>query len=231
MKIERATAVACLILGSLALSARPADAQIAKIVDNSGRSFFVNSNTASVKLAPASKAHTNIYLPGEISFTGLAHPAVDMDRDGVEKLVREAAGRHRLDPALVRAVIETESNWNPKAYSHKAIWCWRRITPEKARWTAPTEFLHSAKHAITCRRFRTPISGRGPAACLTRLSTRTRSTGTSHPKDASYLGTTENSNRFWSHRFSSFGLRRVRGPKARRRSASGSRALVTVPYV
>src|SRR2546429_5489008 len=119
MKIERATAVACLILGSLALSARPADAQIAKIVDNSGRSFFVNSNTASVKLAPASKAHTNIYLPGEISFTGLAHPAVDMDRDGVEKLVREAAGRHRLDPALVRAVIETESNWNPKAYSHK----------------------------------------------------------------------------------------------------------------
>src|SRR6184192_2189900 len=93
MKIERATAVACLILGSLALSARPADAQIAKIVDNSGRSFFVNSNTASVKLAPASKAHTNIYLPGEISFTGLAHPAVDMDRDGVEKLVREAAGQ------------------------------------------------------------------------------------------------------------------------------------------
>src|SRR5438874_4050825 len=70
-----------------------------------------------------------------------------------------------------------------------SIWCWRRITPEKARWTAPTEFLHSAKHAITCRRFRTPISGRGPAACLTRLSTRTRSTGTSHPKDASYLGT------------------------------------------
>src|SRR6266566_3792687 len=103
MKIERATAVACLILGSLALSARPADAQIAKIVDNSGRSFFVNSNTASVKLAPASKAHTNIYLPGEISFTGLAHPAVDMDRDGVEKLVREAAGRHRLDPAVDRA--------------------------------------------------------------------------------------------------------------------------------
>ena len=133
MKIERATAVACLILGSLALWARPADAQIAKIVDNSGRSFFINSNPAPVKLAPASKAHTNIYLPGEISFTGLAHPAVDMDRDGVEKLVREAAGRHRLDPALVRAVIETESNWNPKAYSHKGAGGLMQLIPTTAQ--------------------------------------------------------------------------------------------------
>ena len=119
MKIERATAVACLILGSLALSARPVDAQIAKIVDNSGRSFFINSNPAPVKLAPASKAHTNIYLPGEISFTGLAHPAVDMDRDGVEK--------------LVRAVIETESNWNPKAYSHKGAGGLMQLIPTTAQ--------------------------------------------------------------------------------------------------
>src|SRR5437879_13189332 len=100
MKIERATAVACLILGSLALSARPADAQIAKIVDNSGRSFFVNSNTASVKLAPASKAHTNIYLPGEMSVPALAHPAVGRDQHGRDTLARAAAHAARLDPAL-----------------------------------------------------------------------------------------------------------------------------------
>src|SRR6266566_964767 len=111
MKIERATAVACLILGSLALSARPADAQIAKIVDNSGRSFFVNSNPASVKLAPASKEHPNLYLPVDSSFTGLSHPAVIMDWDCFQKLVREAAGRHLLNPALVRTVNETNSKW------------------------------------------------------------------------------------------------------------------------
>ena len=56
-----------------------------------------------------------------------------MDRDGVEKLVREAAGRHRLDPALVRAVIETESNWNPKAYSHKGAGGLMQLIPTTAQ--------------------------------------------------------------------------------------------------
>src|SRR6266566_3620170 len=133
MKIKRATLVACLSLGLLALCARPADAQIAKIVDNSGRSFFINANQAPVRLTPATKSHTSIYLPGEISFAGLAHPAVDMDRDGVERLVREAAGRHRVDPALVRAVIETESNWNPKAYSHKGAGGLMQLIPTTAQ--------------------------------------------------------------------------------------------------
>src|SRR6516165_4471573 len=77
-----------------------------------------------------------------------------------------------------------------------SIWRWRHITREKAPSTAPTEFPHSARHATTYRRFRTPTSGRGPAAGLTRLPTGTRFTETSHPKDASYLGTTENSNPF-----------------------------------
>src|ERR1700741_3354253 len=83
MEMKSAALVACLIVGSLALCARPADAQIAKIVDNSGRSFFINENPPPVKLAPTTKSRPNIYLPGEISFTGLAHPALDMNRDGV----------------------------------------------------------------------------------------------------------------------------------------------------
>jgi len=133
IKIKSATLMACLIAGSLALCARSADAQIAKIVDNSGRSFFINESPAPVKLAPTTKSRSSIYLPGEISFTGLAHPAVDMKRDGVEKLVREAADRHRVDPALVRAVIETESNWNPKAYSHKGAGGLMQLIPTTAQ--------------------------------------------------------------------------------------------------
>jgi len=133
MKMKTATLMACLIVGSLGLCARPADAQIARIVDNSGRSFFINENPAPVKLAPTTKSRSNIYLPGDISFTGLPHPAVDMNRDGVEKLVREAADRHRVDPALVRAVIETESNWNPKAYSHKGAGGLMQLIPTTAQ--------------------------------------------------------------------------------------------------
>jgi soluble lytic murein transglycosylase-like protein len=130
---RRATLTVCLILGSLGLCAPPANAQITKIVDNSGRSFFINANPAPVKFAPPTKSHTNIYLPGEISFTGRAHPAVDMDRDGVDKIVREAADRHRVDPALVRAVIETESNWNPKAFSHKGAGGLMQLIPTTAQ--------------------------------------------------------------------------------------------------
>jgi soluble lytic murein transglycosylase-like protein len=131
---RRATLTACLVLGPLVVCARPAKAQIAKVVDDSGRSFFINANPPlSAKLSATSKPHTNIYLPAEASLTGRSRPAMDVDRDGAEKLVREAAERHRVDPALVRAVIETESNWNPKAYSHKGAGGLMQLIPTTAQ--------------------------------------------------------------------------------------------------
>jgi hypothetical protein len=132
MMNKRATLTACLMLGSLALCARPTSAQIAKISDDGGRSFFINANPTPAKLASATK-RTNIYLPGEVSLTGRSRAALDIDRDGVEQLVREAADRHKMDPALVRAVIEAESNWNPKAYSHKGAGGLMQLIPTTAQ--------------------------------------------------------------------------------------------------
>jgi hypothetical protein len=111
-----------------------ATAQIASTTDPSGRRMFVNEelNTASVKLAPI-KPHTTIYMPSESSFLGQNRPAVNIDRDGVEKLVREAAERHQVDPALVRAVIETESNWNPSAISRKGALGLMQLVPTTAQ--------------------------------------------------------------------------------------------------
>ena len=123
---------ACLVLGSLAFCAHSAEAQITKVTDDSGRRFFVNANPQPAKLGAVTK-HTNIYLPSEVSLTGRSRPGMDMNRDGVEKLVREAAERHRMDPALVRAVIETESNWNPKAYSHKGAGGLMQLIPTTAQ--------------------------------------------------------------------------------------------------
>lgn len=123
---------ACLMLGSLVFCARPASAQIAKISDDSGRSFFINDNPQPAKLSPASKSRTNIYMPAETSLTG-RRSAMNVDRDGVEKLVREAADRHKIDPALVRAVIETESNWNAKAFSHKGAGGLMQLIPTTAQ--------------------------------------------------------------------------------------------------
>src|SRR5208337_987411 len=92
----------------------------------------VNADPAPVRLASA-KPRTTIYMPGEISFMGENRPAVNIDRDGVEKLVREAAERHHVDPALVRAVIETESNWNPAAISRKGALGLMQLIPTTAQ--------------------------------------------------------------------------------------------------
>ena len=107
---------------------------IAAVVDDDGRRFFVNAEPPPLKVnLTASKPRPNIWLPAEASLTGHSRPAVDMGRDGVEKIVREAADRHSVDPALVRAVIETESHWNPKAYSRKGAGGLMQLIPTTAQ--------------------------------------------------------------------------------------------------
>jgi soluble lytic murein transglycosylase-like protein len=129
----RATLLLCAIV-SLSIFSASTSAQIAKIYDDSGRHFFVNAEPPLTVKLTASKSHTNnIYLPAESPFSGRSRPAMEMGRDGVEKLVREAADRHSVDPALIRAVIETESNWNPKAYSHKGAGGLMQLIPTTAQ--------------------------------------------------------------------------------------------------
>jgi hypothetical protein len=134
---KRATNTTWLISGTLVLCANffapGASGQIARVIGDDGRRFFVNAEPLVTPKLTASRTRPNIYLPAESSFTGHSRPAMDMGRDGVEKLVREAADRHRMDPALVRAVIETESNWNPKAYSHKGAGGLMQLIPTTAQ--------------------------------------------------------------------------------------------------
>jgi hypothetical protein len=140
-RMKRTAITAGLIRTTLALCsiflasvfAKSASGQIAKVIDDDGRRFFVNSEPLRTPKLTASRPRANLYLPAEASFTGRSRPAVDMGRDGVEKIVREAADRHRVDPALVRAVIETESNWNPKAWSHKGAGGLMQLIPTTAQ--------------------------------------------------------------------------------------------------
>jgi soluble lytic murein transglycosylase-like protein len=124
-------------LATLAFCLQPVNAQIAKVVDDSsGRRFFINSDPAPSKFAPAkfgaAKPRATIYLPAESSFSGHSRPALTIDRDGAERLVREAAERHHIDPALVRAVIETESGWNATAKSPKGALGLMQLIPTTA---------------------------------------------------------------------------------------------------
>ena len=118
--------------------ARAVSAQIIKVTDSAGRPQFINAEPPARLKRSKPKPHSTIYMPAESFLTGLTrrtHPglnAITMDRDGAEKLVREAADRHRIDPALVRAVIETESNWNPGAVSAKGAMGLMQLIPTTA---------------------------------------------------------------------------------------------------
>ncbi len=132
----RATLALCAIFSTsffVPLFAQTNNGHIAAVLDDDGRRFFVNAEPPAKINLTAPKPRPNIYLPAESSFTGHSRPAVEIGRDGVEKIVREAADRHRVDPALVRAVIETESNWNPKAYSRKGAGGLMQLIPTTAQ--------------------------------------------------------------------------------------------------
>jgi hypothetical protein len=135
--LKRTAITACIALVTLgfcvALGTPRACAQIAMTTDTGGRRLFVNADPPVTAKLVAAKPRATIYLPAESSFTGRNRPAMNIDRDGAEKLVREAADRHRVDPALIRAVIETESNWNPGAYSRKGAGGLMQLIPTTAQ--------------------------------------------------------------------------------------------------
>ncbi len=201
---KRTAITAGLLLATLVLCAtvfaRGASGQIAKVVDDAGRPFFVNAEPPLTAKLHASKPRTNIYLPAESSFSGSNRPAMDIGRDGTEKLVREAADRHRVDPALVRAVIETESNWNPRAYSRKGA------GPGRVLLTGLMASPRIERLGTMYRKYRTPISGRVRAGSRMRSSMHMRSTKTLRRTAASYSLTNRQGFQFsvFSFQFSVF---------------------------
>ncbi len=131
--IRSAAFVFSAVLIVLLANSSIASAQISKVTNTDGRQLFINTEPPVVTRLMPSKPRATIYLPEEVSFLGTNRPAMNIDRDGVEKLVREAADRHRVDPALVRAVIETESNWNPAARSRKGALGLMQLIPTTAQ--------------------------------------------------------------------------------------------------
>jgi soluble lytic murein transglycosylase-like protein len=51
----------------------------------------------------------------------------------LDQIVQDAAGRHQVDPALVKAVIATESGWNSQAVSQKGAMGLMQLVPATAQ--------------------------------------------------------------------------------------------------
>ena len=109
--------VAILAVGTFFSLALPARAQIAKTVDNNGKQVFVNEDS------PAGRRGSTISSPSApkgFHSTALAPTsATDVTDPRLDRIVRDAAERHHVDQALVKAVINQESGWNAGAVSRK----------------------------------------------------------------------------------------------------------------
>jgi soluble lytic murein transglycosylase-like protein len=97
----------------------PAHAQIASYVDEHGRLVYINEDSNTPR-------NTRTNADGRAATSRTAPPA------HLEHIVDEAAERHDLDPALVNAVISTESGWNPQAISNKGAMGLMQLIPGTA---------------------------------------------------------------------------------------------------
>ena len=131
--------MATLALWAMIVSAVPAQAQIVSYMDASGKRVFVNAEpalpkpSAKVPLLRTSadgvtqRANHSYSTPSEMSAAELAN------REKIEDMIREVSARYRVDPALVRAVIETESHWNSSAVSRKGAQGLMQLVPGTAQ--------------------------------------------------------------------------------------------------
>jgi len=140
--VERKTIAATILLTGIGLCAAPVRAQVISAMDANGRRVFINADEPVKARKPLPPAKANGNLPGRTTIFApvasfpvakgagqQAKPALgDLDR-----IVHEASARHSVDPALVRAVIETESSWNPAAVSRRGAVGLMQLVPGTAK--------------------------------------------------------------------------------------------------
>jgi len=65
---------------------------------------------------------------------GVARLCAAESRGNYDELIRELARRYEVEPALVKAVIRAESDFDPRAVSSKGARGLMQLTPRTARW-------------------------------------------------------------------------------------------------
>ncbi len=116
---------------------QPAQAQnqIISVVDESGKRIYIDwaqpqPATKSAGKGGAAAANSSPTLRNVAAAD--AARAQRYTKVDIERIVQVAADRHNVDPALIRAVIQHESDWNPNAVSRKGAQGLMQIMPATA---------------------------------------------------------------------------------------------------
>jgi soluble lytic murein transglycosylase-like protein len=130
-----------ILLGMMILCSIPAHGQIVSYLDNDGKRVFINADPphavrqvkASLGLAGASAGIASRTTQASAIASPILTAAAKANREKIEVMIREVSDRYRVDPALVRAVIETESNYNSTAVSSKGALGLMQLVPGTAQ--------------------------------------------------------------------------------------------------
>ena len=111
------------------VSSLQAAERITAVIDPTGRIIFVNEPTP----VPAP---TESPAPG-----GLPDGSAAESKSRIDSLIEQAAGEHQVDPELVRAIVQVESNYNPYAVSPRGARGLMQLIPATARRFGVTDIF------------------------------------------------------------------------------------------
>lgn len=154
LKTARLSTPMAIVLGmALGWLVLPAQAQLSYHTDDHGNLVYTNDDSPRPQKASAQKASASLdphrnssqasadnsaprsnSVPAGTATAGSkpTPPAQPVNPDVLHQLVAETAHKHNVDPALVSAVISTESNWNTSAISRKGALGLMQLVPETA---------------------------------------------------------------------------------------------------
>ena len=129
------------LFGLLSLCSIPAHGQIISYLHDSGKRVFGNADANLVTRPQRPSVPRGFKPTGNASLLtqGSSSPSAELsaaelaNRQKIEEMIREVSARYRVDPALVRAVIQTESNYNSSAVSRKGALGLMQLVPGTAR--------------------------------------------------------------------------------------------------
>jgi soluble lytic murein transglycosylase-like protein len=116
-----------MVLAAALSTPQLAQAQVVRTLDVRGKVTYTNDDPSSPH------AGGTISSPSGASKAKVTSHIVAANDLRLDSIVREAAERNKLDPALVKAVINTESGWNPRAISRKGAVGLMQLIPSTAQ--------------------------------------------------------------------------------------------------
>jgi soluble lytic murein transglycosylase-like protein len=110
-------------LGWMLLTVRPALAdQIVAVIDEQGHKVYINVGDPE----PSSSSRT------AHGFRAVRADSASLPPAEIDRLVRQAANRVQVDPGLVHAIIQVESEYHPNAVSNKGAMGLMQLIPATA---------------------------------------------------------------------------------------------------